>query len=181
MKLDAIRRKAGRLAKDNSRQVVGNLESADIVGKDAGESGRQVQRYIRLTELLPDLLQMADDKKLPFNPAVELSYLTQTERIMLTSWGPTIPKPPCSLKKRNGMRNTKPKKKKCWTGGWRRRTLTGFWAFRRRNRRSRKKPSADRQKSPVPGIKAGTGLFFLCQAVILDCGRTCPHINFFFF
>lgn len=82
MKLDAIRRKAGRIA-NNSRQVVGNLESADIVGKDAGESGRQVQRYIRLTELLPELLQMVDDKKMPFNSAVELSYLCQNEQEML--------------------------------------------------------------------------------------------------
>lgn len=82
MKLDAIRRKAGRIA-NNSRQVVGNLESADIVGKDAGESGRQVQRYIRLTELLLELLQMVDDKKLPFNSAVELSYLCQNEQEML--------------------------------------------------------------------------------------------------
>lgn len=85
MKLDAIRRKAGRIA-NNSRQVVGNLESADIVGKDAGESGRQVQRYIRLTELLPELLQIVDDKKLPFSPAVELSYLTQIEQEILLNF-----------------------------------------------------------------------------------------------
>ena len=51
MKLDAIKRQAGR-PKDNSRQFVGNLESADIVGMGTGESGRQVQRYIRLTELI---------------------------------------------------------------------------------------------------------------------------------
>ncbi len=53
MKLDAIRRQAGRPSKENSRQVVGNLESAAIVGKEAGESGRQVQRFIRLNELSP--------------------------------------------------------------------------------------------------------------------------------
>ena len=64
MKLEAIKRQAGRPSKENSRQVVGNLESAAIVGKEAGESGRQVQRYIRLNELTPQLQQMVDDKKI---------------------------------------------------------------------------------------------------------------------
>ena len=86
MKLDAIRRQAGRPSKDNSRQVVGNLESAEIVGKDAGDSGRQVQRYIRLTELIPPILDMVDgvtEQKIAFNPAVEISYLTLSEQTML--------------------------------------------------------------------------------------------------
>ena len=82
MKLDAIRRQAGRPS-NNSRQVVGNLESAEIVGKDAGESGRQVQRYIRLTELTPELLDIVDAKKIAFNPAVELSYLSKGEQTLL--------------------------------------------------------------------------------------------------
>lgn len=83
MKLDAIRRRAGRPGKGNSGQVGQNLKgkvSAEIVAENAGESYKQVQRYIRLTELLPQLLQMVDDKKLPFNPAVELSYLTREEQ-----------------------------------------------------------------------------------------------------
>lgn len=80
MKLEAIRRQAGRPSKDNSRQVVGNLESADIVGKSSGESGRQVQRYIRLTELIQPLLTMVDDKKIALNPAVELSYLSHDQQ-----------------------------------------------------------------------------------------------------
>ena len=86
MKLDAIRRQAGRPSQDNSRQVVGNLESAEIVGKDTGDSGRQVQRYIRLTELIPPILDMVDgvaERKIAFNPAVELSYLTLSEQTML--------------------------------------------------------------------------------------------------
>ena len=82
LKLDAIRRQAGRPS-NNSRQVVGNLESADIVGKDSGESGRQVQRFIRLTELVPELLDMVDAKKIAFNPAVELSYLMPHEQVQL--------------------------------------------------------------------------------------------------
>jgi len=83
MKLDAIRRKAGRPAKDNSGQVVQNLKgrvSVEIVAENTGENYKQVQRYIRLTELIPGLLQMADDKKLPFNTAVELSYLSKEEQ-----------------------------------------------------------------------------------------------------
>ena len=80
MKLEAIRRQAGRPSKDNSRQVVGNLESADIVGKNSGESGRQVQCYIRLTELIQPLLTMVDDKKIALNPAVELSYLSHDQQ-----------------------------------------------------------------------------------------------------
>ena len=90
MKLEAIRRKAGRPAKtaeidgiNNSRQVVGNLESADIVGQEAGESGRQVQRYIRLTELSPELQQMVDEKKIGMTPAMEISYLKPEEQQML--------------------------------------------------------------------------------------------------
>lgn len=83
MKLDAIRRQAGRPSKENSRQVVGNLESAAIVGKEAGESGRQVQRYIRLNELSPQLQQMVDDKKIAMTPAVELSYLKPEEQTLL--------------------------------------------------------------------------------------------------
>ncbi|NMA25544.1 MAG: ParB/RepB/Spo0J family partition protein [Clostridiales bacterium] len=82
MKMDAIRRQAGRPS-NNSRQVVGNFESAEIVGQGAGESGRQVQRYIRLTELTPELLDMVDTKKIAFNPAVELSYLKPEEQDML--------------------------------------------------------------------------------------------------
>ena len=82
MKLDAIRRQAGRPA-NNARQVVGNLESADIIGKSVGESGRQVQRFIRLTALIPDLLDMVDSKKIAFNPAVELSYLKPEEQTQL--------------------------------------------------------------------------------------------------
>ena len=75
MKLDAMRRTSGRPSKENPRQLVGNFETADIVGKESGESGRQVQRFIRLTNLVPELLDMVDEKKISFNPAVELSYL----------------------------------------------------------------------------------------------------------
>lgn len=87
MKLDAIRRKAGRPAKENSGQVGQNLKgklSVEIVAENMGESRKQIQRFIRLTELLPSLLQMVDDKKLPFNPAVELSYLSSKEQEQLT-------------------------------------------------------------------------------------------------
>lgn len=80
MKLDAMRRTSGRPSKENPRQLVGNFETADIVGKESGESGRQVQRFIRLTNLVPELLDMVDEKKISFNPAVELSYLDEAQQ-----------------------------------------------------------------------------------------------------
>ena len=74
MKLDAIKNQGAR-SDLTSRQVVGKLEAADEVGKATDESGRQVQRFIRLTNLVPELLDLVDEKKISFNPAVELSYL----------------------------------------------------------------------------------------------------------
>lgn len=82
MKMEAIKRQAGRPSK-NSRQVVRNIESADIIGQAANESGRTVQRYIRLTHLIPSILQMVDEYRIAFNPAVEISYLTEEHQEML--------------------------------------------------------------------------------------------------
>jgi ParB family chromosome partitioning protein len=79
MKLDAMRRKAGR-PKSNSRQVVGNFETADVIGEAAGESGRQVQRFIRLNSLTAPLLDYVDEGTLAFNPAVEVSYLDPADQ-----------------------------------------------------------------------------------------------------
>lgn len=79
MKLEAISRQGAR--RDlTSRQLVGKLEAADEVGLKTGESGRQVQRFVRLNSLVPDLQKKVDDGSLKFNPAVELSYLTPTEQ-----------------------------------------------------------------------------------------------------
>ena len=69
--------------KATSRQVVEKVVSADLVGQSCGESGRQVQRYIRLTLLMNDLLDMVDHKKLKLIPAVEISYLTQKQQEIL--------------------------------------------------------------------------------------------------
>lgn len=80
MKMDAMKRRAGRPSKDNPRPAVGDLETADIVGKELDDSGRQVQRYIRLTELVPELLEMVDRESIAFRPAVELSYLSEDEQ-----------------------------------------------------------------------------------------------------
>ena len=79
MKLEAIKKQGAR-SDLTSRQVVGKLEAADLVGKSSDESGRQVQRFIRLTNLIPELLDLVDQKRISFNPAVELSYLTATEQ-----------------------------------------------------------------------------------------------------
>ena len=79
MKLEAMKHQG----KATSRQVVGKLESADEGGQVNGESGRTIQRYIRLTNLVPPLLQMVDDGRIAFSPAVELSYLTRDEQAEL--------------------------------------------------------------------------------------------------
>ena len=83
MKMDAMERKAGRPARDNSGQLGRNFkgkETREIIAEEAGESPRQVQRYIRLTNLIPEVLDMVDQKQIAFNPAVELSYLKPEEQ-----------------------------------------------------------------------------------------------------
>lgn len=75
MKMDAMRRTAGRPTKENSTQNGRNLETAEIIGKEVGESKNQVRRYVRLTELTPELLEYVDLKRIPFTSAVEISYL----------------------------------------------------------------------------------------------------------
>ena len=82
MKLEAMKHQ-GLRSDLTSRQVVGKLETSDLLGQSTGESGRQVQRFIRLTALIPDLLNLVDEKKVAFNPAVELSYLKTEEQVLL--------------------------------------------------------------------------------------------------
>ena len=85
MKMEALKRQGERndlLQEGTSRQHVGKLEMSDQIGKDFGESGRQIQRYIRLTNLIPDVLQLVDEGKISFTPAVELSYLKPEEQEM---------------------------------------------------------------------------------------------------
>ena len=79
MKLDAVR-KQGQRRDLTSRQVVGKLEAADEVGEKSGESGRQIQRFIRLTFLIKPLLDYVDEKRIPFNAGIELSYLKPEEQ-----------------------------------------------------------------------------------------------------
>lgn len=78
MKLDALNHQGKA-----SGQVVQKLDSRDKVGEEAGESGRQVNRFIRLNELIPELLDKVDNKEIAFNPAVEISYLSKSEQEML--------------------------------------------------------------------------------------------------
>lgn len=83
MKLEAVKRKVGRPLKENERQVGANFsgaKTAQIVGEQAGDSTRQVERFIRLNKLTPDLMQLVDDGRLKTTPAVELSYLTPEEQ-----------------------------------------------------------------------------------------------------
>ena len=75
MKMEAMKRQAGRPSKENACQNGTNLRSDVIMGDEVGESARQVQRYIRLTELIPDLLDYVDKKRIQFTVAVEISYI----------------------------------------------------------------------------------------------------------
>ena len=83
MKLEAMKRQGVRTdlqGEGTSAQVGRKLETADLIGQDTGDSRNQVRRYIRLTNLIPELLDMVDQKQISFNPAVELSYLTPEEQ-----------------------------------------------------------------------------------------------------
>ena len=83
MKLEAINRKLGRPSKENVRQLGAHFSgnrSTQIIGETAGDSSRQVERFIRLNKLTPELMKMVDDGKLKTTPAVELSYLTPEEQ-----------------------------------------------------------------------------------------------------
>lgn len=79
MKLEALKNQGAR-SDLTSGQLGPKLRSDEQVALDAGESRKQVQRFIRLTHLIPELLELVDQKKISFNPAVELSYLTEPEQ-----------------------------------------------------------------------------------------------------
>ena len=79
MKLDAIKHQ-GQRTDLTSSQVGMKLQALDIVGQEAGDSRNRVRRFIRLTNLIPELLDMVDEKKISFNPAVELSYLDESQQ-----------------------------------------------------------------------------------------------------
>ena len=80
MKLDAMRRTSGRPSKENVSQIGTQKRSDQIMAEELGESRNQIQRFIRLTKLIPELLDMVDEKKITFNPAVELSYLDESQQ-----------------------------------------------------------------------------------------------------
>ena len=82
MKLEAMNRQ-GRRTDLTSTTVVPKFRSNEVIGKESGESRETVRRYIRLTNLVPPLLQMVDDGRIAFSPAVELSYLTRDEQTEL--------------------------------------------------------------------------------------------------
>ena len=101
MKLEALKHQGERsdlkepgIEKGTSSQVGMKLQALDIVGQETGDSRNQVHRYIRLTFLIPDLLDLVDQKKISFNPAVELSYLKPAEQQMFLDamdWSQTAP------------------------------------------------------------------------------------------
>ena len=79
MKLEALKNQGAR-SDLTSSQVGMKLQALDIVGQEAGDSRNQVHRFIRLTNLIPELLDLVDEKKISFNPAVELSYLDESQQ-----------------------------------------------------------------------------------------------------
>ena len=86
MRLEAMKRQAGRPSKENSVPVAQEFRgktSREILGEQVGESQDQIRRYIRLTELIPEILEMVDNKKIAMRPAVELSYLPKEEQEIL--------------------------------------------------------------------------------------------------
>ena len=86
MRLEAMKRQAGRPTKDNYSPVGNNSEfatSSDELAEKVGESKNQIFRYIRLTELVPEILQMVDERQIAFRPAVEVSYLTEEQQYTL--------------------------------------------------------------------------------------------------
>ena len=80
MRLEAMKRLPGRPSKENVSPVGTNLRSDEILAKEVGDSRNQIQRYIRLNELIPDILDMVDEGRIAMRPAVELSYLSETEQ-----------------------------------------------------------------------------------------------------
>lgn len=83
MKLDALRRQAGRPSKENLSPLETNLRTSAVIAQATGDSRAQVDRFIRLTNLIPEILDMVDDGRIAFRPAVELSYLTEQEQSAL--------------------------------------------------------------------------------------------------
>ena len=80
MKLDAMKRTSGRPSKENVSPIGTQKRSDQIMAEELGESRNQIQRFIRLTNLIPELLDLVDEKKISFNPAVELSYLDEAQQ-----------------------------------------------------------------------------------------------------
>ena len=86
MRLEAMNRQAGRPSKDNLTPMVSDLDTTrtnEKLGKEVGESREQIRRYIRLTELVPEILQMVDERQIAFRSAVEISYLTEEQQYTL--------------------------------------------------------------------------------------------------
>lgn len=83
MRLEAMKRQAGRPPKENSSPVGTHLRSDAELAEKVGESRNQIQRYIRLTELVPEILQMVDERQMAFRPAVEISYLSEEQQYTL--------------------------------------------------------------------------------------------------
>ena len=107
MKLEAMKRQAGRPSKENGSQLGNDFgkKSSELLAEQVGQSKNQIFRYIRLTELIPELLNMVDEKKIAVNPAMScLSSKKRNSGICWTRW--TVSRPPPPSPKPSGSRNT---------------------------------------------------------------------------
>ena len=107
MKLEAMKRQAGRPSKENCSQVGNDFgkKSSEVLAEQVGQSKNQIFRYIRLTELIPELLDMVDEKKIAFNPAYELSFLKKEEQVdLLDAMDSEQATPSLSQAQRDGQR-----------------------------------------------------------------------------
>ena len=100
MKYEVIKRKAGRRKCGQVDQLFGK-KSIEVIGEDCGDSPKQVQRYIRITELIPELLERVDDGSMGFTPAVQISYLKKEEQREIAQCSPSLSKA-IRLKKLSG-------------------------------------------------------------------------------
>ena len=111
MRLEAMKRQAGRPPKENSSPMGTHLRSDAELAEKVGESRNQIQRYIRLTELVPEILQMVDDRQIAFRPAVEISYLSEEQQYTLLeamSYNDATPSLAQAIKMKKFMEEEKP-------------------------------------------------------------------------
>ena len=156
MKLDAMKHQGWR-SDLTSDQVGGKLETADLVGAETGDSKNQVRRYIRLTNLIPEILQYVDDGRISFTPAVELSYLNEQEQydlleqMELNDCTPSLAQA-CRFKKMSGKQGLTPE------------VIAAVMSEEKANQREMFKVPMERIRKYVPNANAKQAEDFVLKA-----------------